>query len=114
MKSREQKDEEQRKMRERLAGKVSEPVATPAQQDEEKKYKLSQAAKRLGVSYATAGRLLIGEPGVKRYSGTMGNEAVFPTTKLKRHQRVRMTWIIPETAIQSVLRNMCVRPLAAG
>jgi predicted DNA-binding transcriptional regulator AlpA len=32
MKSREQKDEEQRKMRERLAGKVSEPIVTPTPQ----------------------------------------------------------------------------------
>jgi hypothetical protein len=71
----------------------------------ESTYNLSHAAVKLGVSYSSARRLLQNEPGVRRYStGTEG--PVYPGSKLKRYQRVRLTWVIPESAIQSVVSRM--------
>lgn len=57
------------------------------------------------MSYSSARRLLHNEPGVRRYStGTDG--PVYPGSKLKRFQRVRLTWVIPECAIQNVVSRM--------
>jgi hypothetical protein len=70
--------------------------------DEEPTYDLKQAAAKMGVSYSTARRLLNTDPNVRRYSGTTGHQAFFPGMALKRHQRVRLTWIIPESSIQRV------------
>jgi hypothetical protein len=74
--------------------------------DEEPAYDLKQAAAKMGVSYSTARRLLNGDPNVQRYSGTTGQQAFFPGMALKRHQRVRLTWIIPESSIQRVILKM--------
>lgn len=74
--------------------------------DKEPTYNLKQAAAKMGVSYSTARRLLNAEPDVQRYSGTTGQQAFFPGMALKRHQRVRLTWIIPESSIQRVILKM--------
>jgi hypothetical protein len=73
---------------------------------EEPTYDLKQAAAKMGVSYSTARRLLNADPNVQRYSGTTGQQAFFPGMALKRHQRVRLTWIIPESSIQRVILKM--------
>jgi hypothetical protein len=69
-------------------------------------YDLKQAAAKIGVSYSTARRLLNTDPNVQRYSGTTGQQPFFPGMALKRHQRVRLTWIIPESSIQRVILKM--------
>ena len=74
--------------------------------NEEPTYDLKQAAAKIGVSYSTARRLLNADPDVQRYSCTMGQEAFFPGMALKRHQRVRLTWIIPESSVQRVTLKM--------
>jgi hypothetical protein len=73
---------------------------------DEPTYNLKKAAARIGVSYSTARRLLNADPEVQRYSGTTGQQAFFPGMALKRHQRVRLTWIIPESSIQRVILKM--------
>jgi hypothetical protein len=72
---------------------------------EPRTYNLHQAAQRLGVSYSTARRLLDADPNVRRYSTATG-EPVFPGTPLKRFQRVRMTWVIPESSIERLIQQM--------
>jgi hypothetical protein len=67
-----------------------------ARTDEEPTYDLKHAAAKMGVSYSTARRLLTADPDVQRYRATTGQQAFFPGMALKRHQRVRLTWIIPE------------------
>jgi len=89
-------------LRKRLTGNVETPVET----DHEATYDLTQAAAKIGVSYSTARRLLNDDPNVRRYSGTTGQQAFFPGMALKRHQRVRLTWIIPESSIQRVILKM--------
>lgn len=77
-------------------------------------YTLNRAALKIGVSYSTARRLLRDDPDVQRYSCTTGQEVVFPGMKLRKHQRVRMTWIIPESSIQRAKLKMRVHsPIAA-
>ena len=74
---------------------------------EPRTYNLRQAAQRLGVSYSTARRLLDTDPDVRRYSTATG-EPVFPGpgTPLKRFQRVRLTWVIPESSIERLILQM--------
>ena len=72
---------------------------------EPRTYNLRQAALRLGVSYSTARRLLDADPHVRRYSTATG-EPVFPGTPLKRFQRVRLTWVIPESSIERLIQQM--------
>ena len=80
-------------LKDRLRKQNCAVIRLPAQ-GEPQTFHLRQAARRLGVSYSTARRLLDGDPGVRRYSAATG-EPVFPGTALKRFQRVRMTWVIP-------------------
>jgi hypothetical protein len=82
--------------------------------DEEPTYDLKEAAAKMGVSYSTARRLLNADPDVQRYSATTGQHAFFPGMALKRHQRVRLTWIIPESSIQRVILKMRGRQLGAA
>ncbi len=89
-----------------LKARLNGDIETVAGIDEEPTYDLKQAAAKMGVSYSTARRLLNGDPNVQRYSGTTGQQAFFPGMALKRHQRVRLTWIIPESSIQRVLLKM--------
>jgi hypothetical protein len=90
------------KMRERQA-KLNAPVpleVSTTTQQAEKRLNLAGAARELGVSYSTARRLLRHESGVMRYSTTTaGTQAIFPDTLLKRNQKVRMTYVIPESVI---------------
>ena len=65
--------------------------------------KVSEAAARLGVSNSTARRLL--KPDARRYRIGLDGP-MFPGDKLKRGQRVRMAWIITESAIQRVISRM--------
>lgn len=81
---------------------------------DEATYDLTQAAAKMGVSYSTARRLLNADPHVQRYSGTTGQKAFFPGMALKRHQRVRLTWIIPESSIQRVILKMRGQQLDAA
>ena len=81
---------------------------------DEATYDLKQAAAKMGVSYSTARRLLDADPDVQRYSGTTGQQAFFPGMALKRHQRVRLTWIIPESSIQRVILKMRGQQLGAA
>lgn len=89
-------------MKARLNGDLEMVAGT----DEEPTYDLKQAAAKMGVSYSTARRLLNADPNVQRYSGTTGQQAFFPGMVLKRHQRVRLTWIIPDSSIQRVILKM--------
>jgi hypothetical protein len=91
-------------LREGLRKQNCEVIRLPAQ-GEPRTYNLRQAARRLGVSYSTARRLLDGDPDVRRYSAATG-EPVFPGTPLKRFQRVRMTWVIPESSIERLILQM--------
>ena len=78
-------------------------VARLPPQSEPSPYNLRQAARRLGVCYSTARRLLASDPDVRRYSTATG-EPVFPGTPLKRFQCVRLTWVIPESSIQRLAK----------
>lgn len=91
--------------------KVEPPVTSvPAG---ERTCSLSVAAVELGVSYKTALRLLANEDGVRRYSTTSSKDAVvYPGTRLKRNQRVRMTYVIPESVVDRV-KHMMEGTLAA-
>lgn len=82
--------------------------------NEEPTYDLKQSAAKIGVSYSTARRLLNADPKVQRYSGMTGQQAFFPGMALKRHQRVRLTWIIPESSIQRVILKMRGQQLDAA
>lgn len=88
----------------RLNGDLEMVVVVGA--NEESTYDLKRAAAKIGVSYSTARRLLNADPDVQRYSGTTGQQAFFPGMALKRYQRVRLTWIIPESSIQRVILKM--------
>jgi hypothetical protein len=91
-------------MKKRLSGELQ--VVPTTVSNEERKFSLRDVAQRLGVSYSTARRLLSHEEGVGRYSTTTaGTAAVFPSTPLKRNQRVRMTYVVPE----SVLSRLQIR-----
>lgn len=69
---------------------------------------VAEAAVRLGVSNSTARRLLKND--ARRYrTGLEG--PMYPGDRLKRGQRVRMSWVIPESAVQRVILRM--RGLAA-
>jgi hypothetical protein len=70
-----------------------------------KTYTLKEAAKELGRSYSTTRRLLIEDVDVERCSATNG-KGFFPSMSLKRFQRVRMTWVIPQSSIDRVRRRM--------
>jgi hypothetical protein len=73
----------------------------------ERNLSLAQAAAELGVSYSTARRMLAHEEGVRRYSTTTAGDAVvYPRQKLKRYQRVRLSFVIPESVIERVKRRM--------
>jgi hypothetical protein len=72
---------------------------------EPRTYNLRQAARYVGVSYSTARRLLYRDLEVRRYSAATG-EPVFPGTPLKRFQRVRMSWVIPESSIERLIQQM--------
>jgi hypothetical protein len=65
---------------------------------------LQYAAQKLGVSYWTARRMFIAES-VERYS-MAGEGTVYPTTPLKRHRRVRMTYLITDADIERLRRKM--------
>jgi hypothetical protein len=97
-----------------LKARLNGDIETVAGIDEEPTYDLKQAAAKIGVSYSTARRLLNADPNVQRYSGTTGQQAFFPGMALKRHQRVRLTWIIPESSIQRVILKMRGRQLGAA
>ena len=88
----------------RLRSHDCEGIGLPAQL-KSRTYNLRQTALRLGVSYSTARRLLDADPEVRRYSTATG-QPVFPGTPLKRFQRVRMTWVIPESSIERLIRQM--------
>jgi hypothetical protein len=81
---------------------ISEPVSgvRPARS----RLSLKDAASQLGVSYWTARRIFIAE-NVERYS-TTGDVPVYPTTPLKRFQRVRMTYLITASDIDLVKKKM--------
>ncbi len=81
---------------------TKEPISV--QQSANTRWVLKDAAKELGVSYWTARRLLI-EEGVSRYS-TSGGAPVYPSTPLKRFQRVRMTYVITDSDIARVKLKM--------
>jgi hypothetical protein len=68
------------------------------------RWSLKDAAAELGVSYWTARRIFNNE-NVQRYS-TAGGIPVYPSTPLKRFQRVRMTYIITDSDIDRVKRKM--------
>jgi AraC-like DNA-binding protein len=71
-------------------------------------FNLAQVARQLGVSYSTARRLVQYEPGVRRYSTTTaGTSPVFPGTALRRCQRVRMSFVIPESVVVRLRQKMC-------
>ena len=89
-----------------LKARLDGDIETVAGIDEAPTYDLKEAAAKMGVSYSTARRLLNADPNVQRYSGTTGQQAFFPGMALKRHQRVRLTWIIPESSIQRVILKM--------
>ena len=72
----------------------------------EETYTLAEAARLLGVSYTTAGRLLKAEAGVMRYRTGSDGSVGFGDTKLKRLQRVRLTWVIPEGVIRRLIERM--------
>jgi hypothetical protein len=92
-------------MKNRLTGGARTIEAGPRG---ERKLSLAEAARELGVSYSTARRLLAHEPDVMRYSTTTaGTATVFPNTPLKRHQRVRMSYVVPESVIVRVQHQMC-------
>jgi hypothetical protein len=65
---------------------------------------LKDAASALGVSYWTARRILIAE-NVGRYS-TAGETPVYPSTTLKKFQRVRMTYLVTDADIDRVRKKM--------
>jgi hypothetical protein len=92
-------------LKERQAIKQDCDVVRLPPQSASRTYSLRQAAQRLGVSYSTARRLLATDPDVRRYSTATG-EPVFPGTPLKRFQCVRLTWVIPESAIQRLILKM--------
>ena len=100
-------------MKERQEIKRDSDVFLLAPQSASRTYNLRQAAKRLGVSYSTARRLLATDPYVRRYSTTTG-EPAFPGTPLKRFQCVRLTWVIPESAIERLILKMQGRQPAAA
>ena len=89
-----------------LKARLNSGLAEVVGIEEELTCDLKQAAAKIGVSYSTARRLLNADPNVRRYSGTTGQQAFFPGMALKRHQRVRLTWIIPESSIQRVILKM--------
>jgi hypothetical protein len=94
-------------MRRKMAGepKQQNPSVIDGAGKSEITFNLAEAAVKLGVSYSSARRLLQNEPGVRRYStGTQG--PVYPGSKLKRFQRVRLTWVIPESAIHNIVSRM--------
>ena len=68
------------------------------------RWSLKNAATELGVSYWTARRIFNNE-NVQRYS-TAGGDPVYPSTPLKRFQRVRMTYIITDSDIDRVKKKM--------
>ncbi len=81
---------------------VGKGPGTPA----EPTVNLQEAARRIGVSYATAGRLLANEPGVRRFSIATSGAVIYPDTPLKRGRRVRFTYVIPVPVIERVIRRM--------
>jgi hypothetical protein len=92
-------------MKKRFTGELQMvPTTMP---NGEKKFNLGEAARKLGVSYSTARRLLRHERGVLRYSTTTaGTSPVYPGTPLKRNQRVRMTYVVPESVIKRLTSVM--------
>lgn len=97
-----------------LKARLTCAVETVVECDGKRTYDLKQAAAKIGVSYSTARRLLNSDPDVQRYSGTTGQQAFFPGMALKRHQRVRLTWIIPESSIQRMILKMRGQQLDAA
>ena len=83
-----------------------EPTREPAsvQRHTGTRWSLKDAAKELGVSYWTA-RRIFNDENVQRYS-TAGGVPVYPSTPLKRLQRVRMTYIITDSDIDRVKKKM--------
>lgn len=74
---------------------------------------LQEAARRIGVSYTTAARILANEPGVRRFSTTPLGEVIYPDTLPKRGRRVRFTYIVPVTVVERVIRRMGVNSMAS-
>ena len=68
------------------------------------RWSLKDAATKLGVSYWRA-RRIFNDENVQRYS-TAGGVTVYPSTLLKRFQRVRMTYIITDSDIDRVKKKM--------
>jgi hypothetical protein len=77
----------------------------PIKADEEPSYDLNGAAVRLGLPYKMTWRLMRNRKDIHRFSGTDGTP-YYPGMPLKRFQRVRLTYRIPESTIQRVLRSM--------
>lgn len=70
----------------------------------ERTYNLSHTAVLLGVSYSTA-RRLCNQENVRRYSTTSG-DVVYPGSKVKRFQRVRLTYVVTESDIDRIRNKM--------
>ena len=90
-------------MRRRYSG---ETKVAAIENDQEPNHTMAEAACMLGVSRSTALRIFKNEPGVLRYSTTNGNEIVYPGKPLKRYQRVRMSYVIPESVLMRVKNRL--------
>jgi hypothetical protein len=97
-----------------LKARLTHDLAIVVGTEDHRTYDLAKAAAKIGISYSTARRLLKADPDVRRYSGTTGEQPFFPGMELKRHQRVRLTWVIPESSIQRVILKMRGQQLAAA
>ncbi|MCX6602101.1 MAG: hypothetical protein NTV52_00705 [Acidobacteria bacterium] len=67
---------------------------------------LKEAARRIGVSYQTANRMLAAEPGVRRFAIAPSGKVIYPDTQLKRGQRVRFTYVIPVSIVDHVIQRL--------
>lgn len=81
------------------------PSNSPNGTKDRGRWSLKEAANELGVSYWTARRIFIAE-NVGRYSTGIGTSPVYPSTPLKRFQRVRMTYVITDSDIERVQKKM--------
>jgi hypothetical protein len=98
--------EHARRARGRTRASVVGSAKTPIEAAE-RNLSLSEAAAAIGVSYSTARRMLAHEEGVRRFSTTTAGDAVvYPGQRLKRYQRVRLTFVIPESVVERVKRRM--------
>jgi hypothetical protein len=88
------------------AGWQAGSTVTEIEEQSNREYNLSEAARLLDVAYNTAKRLCLAH-GCARYPCGPGDDVIFPGDKLKRRAtRTRMTWKITDADIAEIRLRM--------